>query len=180
MNTMIGIKLLRDGAEIPCIKTKGSVGADLVCPEDVFIKPFHQIGHGTLVPLGFSLQIPNGYAVYLYLRSSTGLNTPLRLSNAVGVVDADYTGEVGLLLDNLSNQTIHIAKGTALAQMILKKQDKYEFKLMCPVYGEKKVPTTPTLEHRTGGFGSTTTTTSPTVAKKTRTRRKRNVNSRKD
>lgn len=168
----IEIKLLREGAEIPRIKTKGSAGADLVCPSDVLIEPFHRVGHGTLIPLGFSLKIPDGYAVYIYLRSSTGLKTPLRLSNAVGVVDTDYTDEVGLLVDNLSNQTVRVAKGTAIAQMILKKKDEYEFLEMCPLSREKKVlvnPKADVVEVRTGGFGSTTTTTT----------RKRRTNRRK-
>ena len=54
----IVFKPLRDGIEVPQIKTQGSAGADLVVPDDVVIEPFSIRGKGTLVPLGFSLDIP--------------------------------------------------------------------------------------------------------------------------
>lgn len=148
---------LKDGAELPVIKTEGSVGADLVCPEDVSIPPFHMVEHGTLVPLGFSLDIPKGYCVYIYPRSSTGLKTPLMISNSVGVIDTDYKGELGLILTNLSRKTIKVAKGTALAQMVV--VPKVSFELIVPRYRGRKASTYNPAEKakkRNGGFGSTT------------------------
>lgn len=148
---------LKDGAELPRIKTKGSVGADLVCPVDVSIPPFHMVEHGTLVPLGFSLDIPEGFCVYIYPRSSTGLKTPLMISNSVGVIDTDYKGELGLILTNLSRNTIQVAKGTALAQMVV--MPKTPFELIVPHYrGRKLYNPAAKAGKRSGGFGSTTTT----------------------
>ena len=104
----IVFKPLRDDIEVPQIKTQGSAGADIVIPDDVTIEPFSLIGKGTLVPLGFSLDIPEGMQVHIMLRSSVGLKTPLRLSNGVGLIDSDYTGELCLLLDNFSKNSIHM------------------------------------------------------------------------
>ena len=111
----IVFKPLRDGIDVPQIKTQGSAGADLVVPDDVIIEPFSIRGKGTLVPLGFSLDIPEGMQVHIMLRSSVGLKTPLRLSNGVGLIDSDYKGEICLLLDNLSKNSIHIKSGTRIA-----------------------------------------------------------------
>ena len=108
----IVFKPLRDGIEVPQIKTQGSAGADLVVPDDVVIEPFSILGKGTLVPLGFSLDIPEGMQVHIMLRSSVGLKTPLRLSNGVGLIDSDYKGEICLLLDNLSKNSIQIGRAS--------------------------------------------------------------------
>lgn len=149
----IGFHKLRDGAVVPQIQTEGSAGADLVVPDDIYIPPFRSAGHGTLVPLGFSLDIPDGMQVHIMIRSSVGLNTPLRLSNGVGLVDSDYKDEICLLLDNLSKNTVFIKSGTRIAQMVPFCSTKWEFSSIVPHSREKrdKIPT----QKRTGGFGST-------------------------
>lgn len=149
----IGFHKLRDDAVVPQIQTEGSAGADLVVPDDIYIPPFRSVGHGTLVPLGFSLDIPDGMQVHIMLRSSVGLNTPLRLSNGVGLIDSDYKGEICLLLDNLSKNTVFIKSGTRIAQMVPFCSTKWEFSSIVPRNREKrdKIPT----QKRTGGFGST-------------------------
>ena len=149
----IGFHKLRDDAVVPQIQTEGSAGADLVVPDDIYIPPFRSVGHGTLVPLGFSLDIPDGMQVHIMIRSSVGLNTPLRLSNGVGLVDSDYKDEICLLLDNLSKNTVFIKSGTRIAQMIPFCSTKWGFSSIVPHSREKryKIPT----QKRTGGFGST-------------------------
>jgi dUTP pyrophosphatase len=149
----IGFHKLREDVELPQIQTEGSAGADLVVPDDTYIPPFHSVGHGTLVPLGFSLDIPKGMQVHIMLRSSVGLNTPLRLSNGVGLIDSDYKGEICLLLDNLSKNIIFIKSGTRIAQMVPFCSAKWEFSSIVPHSREKrdKIP----IQKRTGGFGST-------------------------
>lgn len=149
----IGFHKLRDGAVVPQIQTEGSAGADLVVPDDIYIPPFRSVGHGTLVPLGFSLDIPDGMQIHIMIRSSVGLNTPLRLSNGVGLVDSDYKNEICLLLDNLSKNTVFIKSGTRIAQMVPFCSTKWEFSSIVPHSREKrdKIPT----QKRTGGFGST-------------------------
>lgn len=149
----IGFHKLRDAAVVPQIQTEGSAGADLVVPDDIYIPPFRSVGHGTLVPLGFSLDIPDGMQVHIMIRSSVGLNTPLRLSNGVGLIDSDYKGEICLLLDNLSKNTVFIKSGTRIAQIVPFCSTKWEFSSIVPHSREKrdKIPT----QKRTGGFGST-------------------------
>nr|DAV18505.1 MAG TPA: dUTPase [Caudoviricetes sp.] len=144
---------LRDDVVVPQIQTEGSAGADLVVPDDTYIPPFHSVGHGTLVPLGFSLDIPKGMQVHIMLRSSVGLNTPLRLSNGVGLIDSDYKGEICLLLDNLSKNIVFIKSGTRIAQMLPFCSAKWELSSIVPLSREKrdKIP----IQKRTGGFGST-------------------------
>lgn len=154
----IVFKPLRDGIEVPQIKTQGSAGADLVVPDDVIIEPFSICGKGTLVPLGFSLDIPEGIQVHIMLRSSVGLKTPLRLSNGVGLIDSDYKGEICLLLDNLSKNSIHIKSGTRIAQLVPFSTLKWGFELIVTHTEERKHINPIQNKKRSGGFGSTTDT----------------------
>ena len=149
---------LRDGIEAPQIKTQGSAGADLVVPDDVVIEPFSIRGKGTLVPLGFSLDIPEGMQVHIMLRSSVGLKTPIRLSNGVGLIDSDYKGEICLLLDNLSKNSIHIKSGTRIAQLVPFSTLKWGFELIVTHTEERKHINPIQNKKRSGGFGSTTET----------------------
>ena len=154
----IVFKPLRNGIEVPQIKTHGSAGADLVVPDDVVIEPFSIRGKGTIVPLGFSLDIPEGMQVHIMLRSSVGLNTPLRLSNGVGLIDSDYKGEICLLLDNLSKNSIHIKSGTRIAQLVPFSTLKWGFELIVTHTEERKHINPIQNKKRSGGFGSTTET----------------------
>ena len=149
---------LRGGIEVPQIKTQGSAGADLVVPDDVVIEPFSIRGKGTLVPLGFSLDIPEGMQVHIMLRSSVGLKTPIRLSNGVGLIDSDYKGEICLLLDNLSKNSIHIKSGTRIAQLVPFSTLKWGFELIVTHTERRKHINPIQNKKRSGGFGSTTET----------------------
>lgn len=151
-------KPLRDDIEVPQIKTQGSAGADLVVPDDIVIEPFSIRGKGTLVPLGFSLDIPEGMQVHIMLRSSVGLKTPLRLSNGVGLIDSDYKGEICLLLDNLSKNSIHIKSGTRIAQLVPFSTLEWGFELIVTHTEERKHINPIQNKKRSGGFGSTTET----------------------
>lgn len=154
----IVFKPLRDDIEVPQIKTQGSAGADILIPDDVTIDPFRLLGKGTLVPLGFSLDIPEGMQVHIMLRSSVGLKTPIRLSNGVGLIDSDYKGELCLLLDNLSKNSIHIKSGTRIAQLVPFSTLKWGFELIVPHTEERKHINPIQNNKRSGGFGSTTET----------------------
>ena len=154
----IVFKPLRDGIEVPQIKTQGSAGADLVVPDDVVIEPFSIRGKGTLVPLGFSLDIPEGMQVHIMLRSSVSMKTPLRLSNGVGLIDSDYKGEICLLLDNLSKNSIHIKSGTRIAQLVPFSTLKWDFELIVTQSRGRKHLNPIQNKKRSGGFGSTTET----------------------
>lgn len=89
----IKIKKLNDAVPTPEYKTEGSVGFDFVAD-----KTGWKNGQ-FIVYTGVAVEIPKGYAMFLFPRSSTGTETDLRLSNSVGVIDSDYRGEIKAVFD---------------------------------------------------------------------------------
>lgn len=94
----IKVKKLHPDAVVPQYMTAGSAGFDLYAVEDYIIAP----GESAKLPLGLSFEIPEGYVLYICMRSGIGLKTKLRQSNGVGVIDSDYRGEVSMMFDNIS------------------------------------------------------------------------------
>lgn len=139
---VIKFKALRSDV---CVPTKATVDAacyDLVLPDDIVLPP-QQV---TKVGLGFAMELPKGYHAKLFLRSSIGKNTRLRLGNGTGIIDADYRGEVCALIDNISGLFARAFKGDRLVQMMIDKNIAVSF-----------VPTEELEETKrgAGGFGST-------------------------
>jgi len=139
------VKIFRKDKELPLPKyhTDGSVGFDLFCREDSIINP-KEI---KLVPLNNIIETPEGYALCLFLRSSTPKKKGLMLANSVGIIDQDYRGpedELGALFYNFTDSPIEIKKGDRLMQGIF-------IKVMTPEFEEIK-----DVEKKSrGGFGST-------------------------
>jgi dUTP pyrophosphatase len=94
----VKIKRLHPDAVIPRYATELAAGFDLVAVEDVIIEP----GETALIRTGIAVQLPEGYEMQIRPRSGISKKTKLRVSNSPGTVDADYTGEVGVLIDNIS------------------------------------------------------------------------------
>jgi dUTP pyrophosphatase len=99
----VKVKRLHPDAVIPKYATAGAAGFDLVAVEDVIIAP----GETKKVPLGLAFEIPEGYVMYLCMRSGIALRTKLRQSNGIGVIDSDYRGEVAMMFDNTTEITIY-------------------------------------------------------------------------
>lgn len=97
---IVNIKRLHPHAVIPRYATELASGFDLVAVEDVIIAP----GETKLIPLGFAIEIPPGYEMQVRPRSGVSLRTKLRVANAPGTVDADFRGEVSVIVDNISRQ----------------------------------------------------------------------------
>lgn len=97
---IINIKRLHPAAVVPRYATELAAGFDLVACEDVIIAP----GETVLVPLGFAIEIPPGYEMQVRPRSGISWNTKLRVSNSPGSVDADFRGEVKVIVDNISDR----------------------------------------------------------------------------
>ncbi|NMF00024.1 dUTP diphosphatase [Aneurinibacillus aneurinilyticus] len=95
----VKIKRLHPDAVIPRYATEGAAGFDLVAVEDVIIAP----GETKKVPLGLSFEIPEGYVMYVCMRSGIALKTKLRQPNGIGVIDSDYRGEVAMMFDNIND-----------------------------------------------------------------------------
>ena len=116
-----------------------------------------------LIGTGITMEIPKGYHGLIYLRSSAGLTTPLRLANGTGIIDSDYRGELMLALENTSDHNVRLYKGDRYCQFMV--QADVPFKLH-KVTTEDKLSKT---KRGKGGFGSTgikATTTKKTKGEK--------------
>lgn len=111
------IKKLKDTAKLPVYGSEFSAGADLYAAEEenVTINP-----HETkLIHTGFAMEIPVGYVGLIYARSGLASKRHLAPANKVGVVDADYRGEVMVALHNHSNEPQTIDKNERIAQLVI-------------------------------------------------------------
>lgn len=111
------IKRVREGAQLPQYATAGSAAADLcaVCePQGVTLPPMGR----AVIPTGIAIELPDANSVALiFARSGLGVKHGLTLSNGVGVIDADYRGEICVGLVNLSDTPYTIAPGERIAQL---------------------------------------------------------------
>lgn len=139
------IKKLNENAVIPSYGSQYSAGADLyaVLDKDKIEIPPHET---FLVHTGLAFEIPEGYVGLVYARSGLATKRGLAPANKVGVIDADYRGEVMVSLHNHSNTLQEIDNGERIAQLVIAPFLKVEFEesdeLSDTVRGE-------------GGFGST-------------------------
>lgn len=142
----IRIKKLNENAIIPTYGTSYSAGADLYALIDsaIEIEP-HQT---TLVHTGISVEIPEGYCGLIFARSGLASKRGLAPANKVGVIDADYRGEIMVALHNHSDKAQSIDQGERIAQLAIVPFLKAEF--------EESDNLSDTLRGA-GGFGSTGT-----------------------
>ena len=117
MKQQVNIKKLDDRAVIPTYGTAFSAGADLYACMDgpVTIAP----GETYLVHTGISVAVPEGYAGLIYARIGLATKKGLAPANKVGVIDADYRGEIMVALHNHSAQPAEIDNGERIAQMVI-------------------------------------------------------------
>ena len=139
------IKKLNENAVIPSYGSPYSAGADLyaVLDRDKIEIPPHET---VLVHTGLSFEIPEGYVGLVYARSGLATKRGLAPANKVGVIDADYRGEVMVSLHNHSNTLQEIDNGERVAQIVIAPFLKVEF--------EESDELSDTVRG-TGGFGST-------------------------
>jgi dUTP pyrophosphatase len=109
------IKLLMDTAKVPTQGTSGAAGWDLYAAKACAIEPDETVG----VHTGIALEIPEHYWGGIYARSGLAIKQGLRPANAVGVIDADYRGEIIVALHNDSSFVREIEVGDRIAQFIL-------------------------------------------------------------
>ena len=140
----IEIKKTRPGATLPRYSSDLAAGADLyACLEqEVRILP----GETVLIPTGIAAAIPAGYAGFVFARSGLSVKMGLAPANKVGVIDADYRGEILVALYNQSGQVRTVKSGDRIAQLVIEKVET-------PVFEE--VDELPSTERGAGGFGST-------------------------
>lgn len=137
-------KLPHFKGELPAYATSGSSGMDVrACLDaEVVLQP----GERTLIPTGLSMEFPVGYEVQARPRSGLAIKRGLSLVNTPGTIDADYRGEVKIIVINLGQEPIHIQDQERIAQLVL-----------CPVIQAQIVDATELSESERGegGFGST-------------------------
>ncbi|MDO4742661.1 MAG: dUTP diphosphatase [bacterium] len=140
----IKIHKINENARVPAYATPSSAGADLyaLCDEPVVINP----GQTKLIHTGIALEIPEGFAGFIYARSGLATKHGIAPANKVGVIDADYRGEIMVSLYNQSSQQYTITDGERIAQMVVAPYLKADF-CVCD--------TLENTQRGVGGFGST-------------------------
>lgn len=113
----VNLKKLHENAVVPMYGTEFSAGADLyACMEEpVTIAP----GETAFIPTGIAVEVPVGYAGLVYARSGLACKKGLAPANKVGVVDADYRGEIMVALHNHSTEAVTVESGERIAQMVI-------------------------------------------------------------
>lgn len=140
----IPIRILRPEAKLPTYGTEAAAGADLTAAvtEPLTILP----GETVLIPHGISVAIPEGYAGFIYARSGLASKKGLAPANKVGVVDADYRGELMTPIHNHGREPVTIRTGDRIAQLVIAPVIRAEFDI---------TDSLSETERGEGGFGST-------------------------
>lgn len=139
------VKIVNEsGNPLPAYATEGSAGMDLCAHihESVVLEPLER----RLVPTGLFIELPTGYEAQIRPRSGLALKQGITCLNSPGTIDADYRGEIGVILINLSNEMQVIKAGDRIAQMVIAPVTQISW--------ESATALTPT-SRGTGGFGST-------------------------
>jgi dUTP pyrophosphatase len=128
----------------PAYASRGAAGADLRAAVDapVVVSP----GERALVPTGLTLEIPPGFEGQVRARSGLALKKGVALANGVGTIDADYRGEVGVIVVNLGNEPVTIERGERIAQLVIARVERATF-----LAADEVAPS----DRGSGGFGST-------------------------
>jgi dUTP pyrophosphatase len=130
--------------DLPKYETLLSAGMDVRAnlSESICLNPLER----KLIPTGIFLEIPAGFECQVRPRSGLAFKNGITVLNSPGTIDADYRGEVGVILINLSNEAFVIENGERIAQLVFSKVEQIEFEL---------VGTLSETDRGTGGFGST-------------------------
>lgn len=119
MNIEINIKQLShgEGLNLPAYATSQSAGMDLLAAvdNDITIKPNER----KLIPTGIAIALPEGFEAQIRPRSGLALKNGITVLNTPGTIDADYRGEIGVILVNLGNEDFIISRGMRIAQIII-------------------------------------------------------------
>lgn len=142
---MIKIKIVNKGNQpLPEYATPQSAGVDLRAniDEPVELKPLSR----ALIPTGLHIALPEGYEAQIRPRSGLAIKKGITCLNTPGTIDADYRGDIGVILINLSDETFIVNPGERIAQMVINKFEQAEFEL---------VEELDETERGEGGFGHT-------------------------
>ena len=141
----VKVKIINEsGHDLPAYSTAASAGMDVrAClKEPVVLQPLQR----ALIPTGLRIQLPAGYECQLRPRSGLALKHGISLVNTPGTIDADYRGEIGVILINLSNEPFTVNNGERICQMIITTYSPTTW---------EAVETLDESERGEGGFGHT-------------------------
>jgi dUTP pyrophosphatase len=142
---MIQVKVINKGKQpLPQYATPQSAGMDLRADiaEAITLKPLER----KLVPTGLFIALPENYEAQVRPRSGLALKHGITVLNTPGTIDADYRGEIGVVLVNLSNEPFTIEPGERIAQMVIAKHEQADFVI---------VEELDKTERGAGGYGHT-------------------------
>ena len=142
---MVKIKIVnKSHHNLPEYSTDLSAGMDLraFIDEEIRLKPLER----ALVPTGLYIELPEGFEAQIRPRSGLALKQGISVLNTPGTIDADYRGEIGIILINLSNNDVVIKDGERICQMIISRHEHIAW---------EEVELLSETERGTGGFGHT-------------------------
>ena len=140
----IQITRVHRDALLPQYQTAGAAGADVYAclDEPVTLQPMER----RLIPTGLAVAIPRGYEAQIRARSGLSIKHGITMVNGVGMIDADYRGEFGVLVINLGQEAFTIEHGMRIAQMVIARHERAEW---------IEVDKLDETERGEGGYGST-------------------------
>lgn len=132
------------GLALPSYLTAQAAGMDLyaACADEIILAPLKRV----LVPTGLSIALPAGYEAQIRPRSGLALKHGITCLNSPGTIDADYRGEIQVLLINLGEEPFAIRRGERIAQMVIQKTEQIQW---------LETDSLPSSKRGEGGFGST-------------------------
>jgi len=133
-----------DDIPLPRYMSEHASGMDICAAveKDIILRP----GERKLIPTGFSVAVPSGFEVQMRPRSGLAVKHGISIVNAPGTIDADYRGEIRIILINLGSEPFTIKRGMRIAQMVIQ---------MVPVCRLIEVDELDETTRNTGGFGHT-------------------------
>jgi dUTP pyrophosphatase len=132
------------GLPVPAYATTSSAGVDLAAAvaSEIALAP----GERRAVPTGIAVALPEGYEGQIRPRSGLALTHGITILNSPGTIDADYRGEIQIILANLGSETVVLARGQRIAQLVVAPVSRVSF---------DEVAALPASGRGAGGFGST-------------------------
>ncbi len=133
------------GLKLPTYATKQSAGMDLTAALEEALEL--DVGDRALIPTGLSIALPKGYEAQIRPRSGLAINHGITVLNSPGTIDADYRGEIKVILINHGKEPFIVQRGMRIAQMVVERYTHVNWKVVSSLDDDS--------ERGAGGFGST-------------------------
>lgn len=134
------------GLQLPAYQSEDAAGLDLVAALEANAGVVLEPGGRALIPTGFAIELPKGYEAQVRPRSGLALNFGVAVLNSPGTIDADYRGEIGVILINLGSHPFEIKRGARIAQLVVSPVERLALEESDALENSARGP---------GGFGST-------------------------